>query len=113
MSTRSKFLYYCVVVVFQDEVLLMQARKTQYQAMSLLTPAEMISAGQRFFAAGDRQAVNRTKSAPTGQSHGAKIIGVCVCVCVCVCVFTARIVLLNLYVLKVSTRILLKCVWIF
>ena len=44
---------------------MIQSRKVQYECMSKLSPTELMSRGQQFFAAGDRRTNSTSPSSPT------------------------------------------------
>ena len=53
-----KGLYSLLVSPPQDQSLMVQARKVQYQCMSKLSPRELATRGHQFFAQGERTAGN-------------------------------------------------------
>lgn len=53
------FYSYNIHIISQDEALEIQARKTQYRAMSLLSPSELATRGAMFLAAGNKGSSNK------------------------------------------------------
>lgn len=61
----------CMLCDFQDETLMIHARKIQYMCMSKLSPQELASRAHQFLAEGDKKKQHSSSKALSSAQEGA------------------------------------------